>query len=44
MKCPNCSGDLIKKPEYAEGIWQCVLCGVVWFIIKVREAKKERAA
>jgi len=32
MKCPHCSGDLVKAPLYVNWDYKCLLCGRVWYV------------
>ena len=33
MFCPNCTGNLLKNPKHAEGVWTCEYCTAVYFIL-----------
>jgi len=41
MKCPNCTGTLIKKVKTGEGIKYCPKCGICWFIILCSKNKEK---
>lgn len=40
MKCPNCTGILIKKKNTSEGVTNCSKCGSNWFIIQYSKRSK----
>lgn len=41
MKCPDCSGELLKKEHVGGGCRYCKDCGTSWFILKLRKGEKE---
>lgn len=44
LKCPDvdCGGKLVKKPQLAEGVWECDTCLSRWVIIKTSDGKARR--